>query len=121
MLFDIILSVAMYAVFGWIGIVVIKNNKKLQKFCNQKNLIILSIVYVLSIAVLFSGDPDASDRTDQILLSVGNYIATFVGALITAKILTKSKHLFNKEFYHSLSGSIVCGFILLVLAYGFLI
>ena len=119
MLINILLSLFLYSIFGWIGIYIIKNKKNLKSFCNKKNLITVSIIYVLGISILFSGDPDASNRLDQILLATGNFGATYIGALIATKILIKKKSIFSSEFYHALLGAITGGSILLFLAYGF--
>ena len=115
-----IISIILYAVFGAIGISVVKKNKILKDFSNKKNLIALSIIYVLFIALLFRNEPEVTDFIDQIILSLGNYFATYVGAIIAVKILIKSKTFFCKEFYYSLSGSIGLGSALLILLYAIL-
>ena len=114
---DVIISIILYAVFGAIGISVIKKNKTLRNFSNKKNLIVLSIIYVLFIALIFRNDPEAADFVDQVLLSLGNYVATYLGAIIAVKIVVKSKTIFCKEFYYSLSGSIGFGTAVLFLFY----
>ena len=112
-----IVSIILYAVCGAIGISVIKGNKTLKNFSNKKNLIVLSIIYVLFIALIFRNEPEVANFVDQIFLSLGNYIATYLGAIIAVKIVTKSKTIFCKEFYYSLSGSIGLGTVLLFLLY----
>ena len=114
---DVIISIILYGVFGAIGISVIKKNKTLRNFSNKKNLIVLSIIYVLFIALIFRNDPEAADFVDQVLLSLGNYVATYLGAIIAVKIVVKSKTIFCKEFYYSLSGSIGFGTVVLFLFY----
>tara|TARA_X000001036_G_scaffold375713_1_gene364697 strand:- start:884 stop:1243 length:360 start_codon:yes stop_codon:yes gene_type:complete len=118
MIFDIVLSLLLYSIFALIGIYIIKNNKNFKLFCNKKNLTTISIIYVLGIALLFGGDPEAPTVTLQIAMSVGNFGATFVGALIAKKIFVKKKNIFSEEFYHALIGSIIGGSVLLLLAYG---
>lgn len=113
-----ILSIIFYAVFGAIGISVIKGNKTLKNFSDKKNLILLSIIYVLFIALIFRNEPEVTDFVDQIILSVGNYIVTYLGAIIAVKIVIKSKTIFCKEFYYSLSGSIGIGTVVMFLFYG---
>ena len=112
-----IVSIVLYAVFGAIGISVIKGNKNLKNFSNKKNLIILSIIYVLLIALIMRDEPEVANFVDQIFLSLGNYGATYLGAIIAVKIVTKPKKIFCKEFYYSLSGTIGCGTVLLFLSY----
>ena len=112
-----IVSIILYAVCGAIGISVIKGNKTLKNFSNKKNLIVLSIIYVLFIALIFRNEPEVADFVDQIILSLGNYIATYLGAILAVKIVIKSKTIFCKEFYYSLSGSIGLGTVLLLLFY----
>ena len=114
---DVIISIILYAVFGAIGISVIKKNKTLRNFSNKKNLIVLSIIYVLLIALIMRDEPEVANFVDQISLSLGNYAATYLGAIIAVKIVTKPKKLFCKEFYYSLSGTIGFGTILLFLLY----
>ena len=112
-----IVSIILYAVCGAIGISVIKGNKTLKNFSNKKNLIALSIIYVLFIALIFRNEPEVANFVDQIFVSLGNYIATYLGAIIAVKIVTKPKTIFCKEFYYSLSGSIGLGTVLLFLLY----
>ena len=114
---DVIISIILYAVFGAIGISVIKKNKTLRNFSNKKNLIVLSIIYVLFIALIFRNEPEVTDFVDQIILSLGNYFATYLGAIIAVKIVIQSKTIFCKEFYYSLSGSIGLGAVVLFLFY----
>ena len=114
---DVIISIILYAVFGAIGISVIKKNKTLRNFSNKKNLIVLSIIYVLFIALIFRNEPEVTDFFDQIILSLGNYFATYLGAIIAVKIVIQSKTIFCKEFYYSLSGSIGLGAVVLFLFY----
>ena len=113
-----ILSIILYAVFGAIGIGVIKSNKTLKKFSNKKNLTITSIIYVLFIALVFRNQPESTGYIAQIIMSLGNYIATYLGAMLPVKILTKSKKIFCTEFYYSLCGAIGLGTVLLVMSYG---
>ena len=113
-----IVSIILYAVLGAIGIYVAKTNKTLKNFSNKKNLIVLSIIYVLFIALLFRNEPEATNFVGQILMSLGNYVATYLGAIIAVKIATKSKKIFCKEFYYSLSGSIGLGAVMMLLLYG---
>ena len=117
LLINAIVSIILYAVFGAIGISVAKGNKTLKNFSNKKNLIVLSIIYVLFIALIFRNEPEVAHFVDQIFLSSGNYIATYLGAIIAVKIVTKPKKLFCKEFYYSLFGTIGFGTILLFLVY----
>jgi len=117
LLISAIVSIILYAVFGAIGISVAKGNKTLKNFCNKKNFIVLSIIYVLLIALIMRDEPEVTNFVDQIFLSLGNYAATYLGAIIAVKIVTKPKKLFCKEFYYSLSGTIGFGTILLFLLY----
>ena len=113
-----IVSIIFYAVFGAIGISFIKGNKTLKKFSNKKNLTVVSIIYVLFIALLFRNEPGNTDYVFQIAMSLGNYAVTYLGAILAVKILTKSKKIFCTEFYYSLCGAIGLGTVLLVLTYG---
>tara|TARA_B100000214_G_C23821932_1_gene560064 strand:- start:309 stop:680 length:372 start_codon:yes stop_codon:yes gene_type:complete len=118
LLINAIVSIILYAVFGAIGISIAKGNKTLKNFCNKKNLIVLSIIYVLLIALLMRDDPENRHFVDQIFMSLGNYVATYLGAIVAVKIVTKPKKLFCREFYYSLSGTIGIGTILMFLIYG---
>ena len=113
-----ILSIILYAVFGAIGISFIKGNKTLKKFSNKKNLTVASIIYILFIALVFRDEPGNTNYIMQIAMSLGNYVATYLGAILAVKILTKPKKIFCTEFYYSLCGAIGLGTVLLVLTYG---
>ena len=93
LLINAIVSILLYAVFGAIGISIAKGNKTL-KILVTKNLIVLSIIYVLLIALLMRDDPENRHFVDQIFMSLGNYIATYLGAIIAVKIVTKPKKTF---------------------------
>jgi len=117
MLIDIIVSIILYVVFGLIGIYFSEKNNYLKKNLNKQNLIIISVVYVLFIAILMKNLEGNSGFNDGLIFSLGNFISTYIGALLATGIKTKFKKFFIKEFYFALCGSIVFGFALMMLAY----
>ena len=115
---DFLLSLVLYTVFGLIGIYFSAQNKYLKKNLNKQSLTIISVVYILFVAVLMKGIEGNRDFGEQIIFSLGNFISTYLGALLAIGIKMKFKKFFVKELYFSLFGSIVLGSILLLIAYG---
>ena len=114
---DILLSFILFTSFAYIGIIFSNKNKYLKKNLNRQNLTIISIVYILFIAVLMKDQQGNTSFIDQLIYSLGNFIPTFLGALIAVGIKMKFKIFFVKEFYFALFGSIILGSILLLLAF----
>ena len=120
---DIIISLILYTLFGLIGIFLLKKiNFVKQTFNNKKNIIYLSIFFI--VFGFFIGQYDlgnvgyGSERIAyQIGYGIGNYITCFVGAIIATFLAMKFKFSFkNKLFYYSLFGSISLGMILFLIA-----
>jgi hypothetical protein len=114
---DIFLGFILFTTFAYIGITFSSKNKYLKKNLNKQNLTIISIVYILFIAVLMKDQQGNTSFIDQLIYSLGNFILTFLGALIAVGIKMKFKIFFVKEFYFALFGSIILGSILLLLAF----
>ena len=118
MILEFLISVVLYSVFGFIGIYVAGKNKYLKKNLTKQNLIFISITFILLIAVLMKNLDGNNGLNDGLIYSFGNFISTFIGAILTIGIKTKFKKFFVKEFYFALFGSIILGSTLLILAYG---
>ena len=117
MIVDILLSFVLYTVFGLIGIYFSGRNKYLKKNLNKQSLTIISIVYILFIAVLMKDIEGNAGFKDQLIFSLGNFGSTYVGALLAIGIKMKFKRFFVNEFYFALFGSIILGSALLLIAY----
>ena len=117
MFVDFLISVALYFVFGLIGIYAAGKNKYLKKNLTKQSLIYISIVSILFIAVLMKNLEGNNDFGDGLIYSFGNFISTFIGAILAIGIKTNFKKLFVKEFYFALFGSISLGSSLLLIAF----
>ena len=117
MFLDFLISVALYFVFGLIGIYVVSKNKYLKKNLTKQSLIYISIVFILFIAVLMKNLEGNNNFSDGLIYSIGNFIPTFIGAILAIGIKTNFKKFFVKEFYFALFGSIILGSSLLLIAF----
>ena len=117
MIVDILLSFVLYTVFGLIGIYFSGRNKYLKKNLNKQSLTIISIIYILFIAVLMKDIEGNAGFNDQLIFSIGNFISTYLGAFLAIGIKMKFKRFFVNEFYFALFGSIILGSALLLIAY----
>tara|TARA_B100001750_G_scaffold162232_1_gene130982 strand:- start:153 stop:509 length:357 start_codon:yes stop_codon:yes gene_type:complete len=117
MIIEIILSLILYTVFGLIGIYFSGQNKYLKKNLNKQSLTIISIVYILFIAILMKDLEGNTGFGDQLIFSLGNFLATYLGAILAIGIKMKFKRFFVIEFYFALFGSIILGSALLLVGY----
>ena len=120
---DLIISIIVYALFGLIGIFLLKKINFVKKtFNNKQNIIYLSIFFI--VFGFFIGNFDVENvgyRSERIAYQIGyglgNYASCFVGAVIATFLAMKFKFSFkNKLFYYSLFGSISLGMILFLIA-----
>ena len=118
MILDSLISIVLYSIFGLIGIYAVGKNKYLKKNLTKQNLIFISIVFIILNAVLMKNLDGNTGLSDGLIYSFGNFIATFMGAILAIGIKTKFKKFFVKEFYFALFGSIILGSTLLILAFG---
>ena len=118
MILNFLISVILYSIFGLIGIYFVNKNKYLIKNLTKQNLIFMSFVFVILIAVLMKNLEGNTGFRDGLIFSFGNFISTFLGATLAIGIKTKFKKFFVKEFYFALFGSIILGSVLLLFAYG---
>ena len=119
---DLIISIIVYALFGLIGIFLLKKINFVKKtFNNKQNIIYLSIFFIVFGFFLGQNDEgnvgDTAERIAyQIGYGVGNYISCFAGAVIATFLANKFKFSFNnKLFYYALFGSISLGLILFLI------
>tara|TARA_B110001452_G_C14999731_1_gene349508 strand:- start:196 stop:558 length:363 start_codon:yes stop_codon:yes gene_type:complete len=110
-------SLIIYAIFGLIGIFLLNKIKFVKKnFSNKQNIIYLSIFFIVLGFFLAQHEPGNTGAAFQVAFGFGNYLVTFLGAVLATFIKVKSKFsLKNKLFYHALFGSISLGTILLLL------
>ena len=117
-LFNILFSIIFYAIFGYLGIYFSNKIEFLKKFNNKKNLISLSAIFFLYIAIFFKlvVDPE-KELFSHMVGSLGNYASLFLGSVLIILIRTKFKKIFNEEFYFALFGGIIFGTLVLTLIY----
>ena len=110
-------SLIIYAIFGLIGIFLLNKIKFVEKnFSNKQNIIYLSIFFIVLGFFLAQHEPGNTGTGFQVGFGFGNYLVTFLGAVLATFIKVQSKFsLKNKLFYHALFGSISLGTILLLL------
>ena len=113
-----ILSIIIYAIFGLIGIFLLKKISFVKKnFSSKQNIIYLSIFFIVLVSFMGQYEKENTGIPYQIGFGWGNYIASFIGAVIATFLAMKFKFSFkNKLFYYALFGSISLGTILLVVA-----
>jgi hypothetical protein len=113
-----ILSIIIYAIFGLIGIFLLKKISFVKKnFSSKQNIIYLSIFFIVLVSFMGQYEKENTGIPYQIGFGLGNYIASFIGAVIATFLAMKFKFSFkNKLFYYALFGSISLGTILLVVA-----
>ena len=116
-MFDVILSLIIYIIFGLIGIFLLKKINFVKKtFNNKQNIIYLSVFFIVFGSYLGQYDPGNTGIAYQIGYGIGNYVSCFVGAIIATFLATKFKFSFNnKLFYYALFGSISLGTIVLLI------
>ena len=115
---DIILSIIIYAVFGFIGIYGLNKISFCKKhFQKKQNAIYLTIFYIVFGFFIGQKDPLNSGIAFQIGYGFGNCIAAILGAGIASYFANKNKFLMNKVFYMSLFGSISIGSLFLLIAF----
>ena len=115
-MFDIILSIILYAVFGLIGIYgLVKISFFKKHFQNKQNAIYLIIYYVVFGFFIGQTDPLNSGIAFQIGYGIGNCFVAVLGAGIASYFANKNKFLINKVFFMSLFGSITFGSLLLLI------
>jgi hypothetical protein len=112
---DIILSIILYSVFGFIGIYGLNKISFFKKhFQKKQNAIYLTIYYIVFGFFIGQKDPLNSGIAFQIGYGFGNCFAAVLGAVISSYFANKNKFLMNKVFYMSLLGSITFGSLLLL-------
>ena len=115
-MFSLTLSCVIYAIFGLIGIFVLKEIKLVKKnFSKKQNLIYCSIFYLVFSFFLGQADQGNTGIAYQLGYGVGNYGMCWMGAVIATWLAMKYKFAFNDKFYMSLFGSISGGTILFTL------
>ena len=111
-------SIILYAIFGLIGIFLLKKINFVKKnFSSKQNIIYLSIFFIVLVSFMGQYEEGNTGIPYQIGFGLGNYIASFLGAVIATFLAMKFKFSFqNKLFYNALFGSISLGTILLLAA-----
>ena len=114
----IIFSIILYAIFGLIGIFLLKKINFFKKnFISKQNIIYLSIFFIVLTTLMGQYEEGNTGIAYQIGFGLGNYIASFLGAVLATFLAMKFKFSFkNKLFYYALFGSISLGAILLLVA-----
>ena len=85
-----------------------------KNFKNKQNIIYLSIFFIVLITLMGQYEEENTGIAYQIGFGLGNYVASFLGAVLATFLAMKFKFSFkNKLFYYALFGSISIGTILL--------
>jgi hypothetical protein len=114
-----IFSCILYALFGLIGIFLLKRINFTKNIFNKKqNIIYLSIFYLVFGFFIGKYDEGNTGIAFQIGYGIGNYAVCFAGAVIATFFGMRFKFSFNNElFYYALSGAILFGTILLIITF----
>ena len=106
-IFQILILIAFIAFIvgtGYAGIYIIKQNPKLKKYIDKKNIIIISLIYIVLVSFV-SGK--------NVAYGIGAfgspYIITIINSLFRNKF--KFNKIFDEKFYHFLLGIMTFGFI----------
>ena len=115
---SMIVSIILYAIFGLIGIFLLKKINFVKKnFGSKQNIIYLSIFFIVLGFFLGQHDKGNTGIPYQVGFGLGNYLVSFLGAVIATFLAMNFKFSFkNKLFYYALFGSISLGTILLLAA-----
>tara|TARA_A100001011_G_scaffold390558_1_gene474257 strand:+ start:807 stop:1160 length:354 start_codon:yes stop_codon:yes gene_type:complete len=112
---DIIISIILYALFGFIGIYGLTKILFFKKhFQNKQNAIYLTIYYIVFGFFIGQNDPENTGVAFQIGYGLGNCFVAILGAAIASYFANKQRFLINKVFYMSLFGSVAFGSLLLL-------
>jgi hypothetical protein len=102
----IVIGISFLIIFGsgYLGIYVFNQNPGLKKYVNKKNIIIISLFYVILVSVI-SGNNAA--------FGIGAFITPWIIALINSLFRNKMvfKKIFDEKFYYFFLGVLVFGFI----------
>tara|TARA_Y100000816_G_C25580523_1_gene312290 strand:- start:56 stop:415 length:360 start_codon:yes stop_codon:yes gene_type:complete len=102
----IVIGISFLIIFGsgYLGIYVFKQNPGLKKYVNKKNIIIISLFYIILVSVI-SGNNAA--------FGIGAFITPWVIALINSLFRNKMifKKIFDEKFYYFFLGVLIFGFI----------
>tara|TARA_X000000950_G_scaffold4511_1_gene4641 strand:- start:246 stop:602 length:357 start_codon:yes stop_codon:yes gene_type:complete len=102
----IIISISLLLIFGsgYLGIFLFKQNSKLKKYVNKKNLIILSLGYIIIVSFISS---------KSAAYGIGAFIFPLIISIINSFFRNKLvlKKTFDEKFYHFFLGILVFGFI----------
>ena len=102
----IVISVSFLLIFGsgYLGIFLFKQNPKLKKYVNKKNLIILSLTYIIIVSFIASKSP---------AFGIGAFIFPLIISIINSFFRNKLvlKKTFDEKFYHFFLGVLAFGFV----------
>jgi hypothetical protein len=112
---DILISIAFYAILGFVGIFLFKRIEFTKNFLNNRNIIIFLSIFYLIVGIILSKLDGSNNLSFDIGFAIGNYLACFLGAVIATFLVMRFKFSFKNElFYYSLSGSIIFRTILFI-------
>ena len=98
---DIIFSIVLYAIFGFVGIYGFSKISFVKKnFGSKQNAIYLTIFYLIFSFFIGQTDPGNTGIAFQIGFGIGNCIAAIVGAGIASYFSNKYKFVVNKKFFY---------------------
>ena len=111
-IFQILILIAFIAFIvgtGYAGIYIIKQNPKLKKYIDKKNIIIISLIYIVLVSFI-----SGKNAAYGIGAFASPYIITIINSLFRNKF--KFNKIFDEKFYHFLLGILTFGFVSTTLA-----
>ena len=113
---DMLISVVIYAIFGFVGIFLFKRIEFTKNFFNNRNIVIFLSIFYLIVGVFLSKLDGSKDISFDMGYAIGNYLSCFLGAFIATFLAMRFKFSFKNElFYYSLSGSIIFATVLSII------
>ena len=88
----VVISVSLLLIFGsgYLGIFLFKQNPKLKKYVNKKNLIILSLIYIIIVSFIASKSPAFGIGSFILPLIISIINSFFRNKLVLKRLLMKS-------------------------------
>jgi hypothetical protein len=118
-MFNVILSIILYTIFGLIGIYGLSKILFIKKnFENKQNVIYLLIFYIVFGFFIGQLQPESTNIAYQIGFGLGNCFAAIIGAAISSFFANKNKFLINKVFYMAILGVVTFGTLILFINSG---
>ena len=102
----IIIALSFLLIFGsgYLGIYFFKQNRKFKKYINKKNLIIISLIYILLVSLISAESPAFGFGA-----FIGPVIISIINSIFRNKMVIKKT--FDEKFYQFFLGVLTFGLI----------